>query len=113
MKLLGDDIDGNAVLLVEICECHQDHPLGTADSEGPRPEIAQFLEVNADRIDRPDEPPDGFLMFGGRFTQIDIPCRLRILRSFPPNLPWFVPFPKQAKGSLGISDLSSLPRLQF
>jgi hypothetical protein len=79
MKLLGDDDDGNAVLFVEIEERHQDHPLGTADSERLCPEIAQFLQMNSDGVDYPGEPPDGFLVFGSRIDQINIPSHIQNL----------------------------------
>src|SRR5258708_21361904 len=69
VKLLGNNIDGNAVLVVEIGERHQDHPLRTADSEGLCPEVAQFFQVNADRIDDPGKPSDGFLILWSRFAQ--------------------------------------------
>src|SRR5882757_9205148 len=69
MQLLGDNVDGNAVLVVEIGERHQDHPLRAADSERLGPEVAQLFQVNADRVDHPGEPPDGVLILWSRFAQ--------------------------------------------
>src|SRR3978361_661123 len=69
MQLLGDDIDGNAILVVEIRERHQDHPLRSADSKRLGPEVAQLFQVHADRIDHPGEPPDGFLVLWSCFAQ--------------------------------------------
>src|ERR1700750_1073505 len=66
MQLLGDDIDGNAVLVVEVGQRHQDHPLRAADAERLGPEVAQLFEVYADGIDHPGEPPDAVLILLSR-----------------------------------------------
>src|SRR5262249_42895334 len=65
MEQLGHDVDRNAVILVQVGQGHQNHPLRTADPKRFRPELAQLIEVYIDRRDLPHEAPDLVLILGG------------------------------------------------
>src|SRR6476646_7713781 len=65
MQHFRNGVDRHAVPPVEIGEGDDDHPLRAADAKRLGPEVAEFLEMDADRGNLPGESPDDILVLLG------------------------------------------------